>query len=139
MAEDLEECVSDCIISIWRNAGHIRPETFKPYVATAARRKAIDMKQRLTRTRFLPLEEDLIAQGEGVEEAAERSSTKEAVASAVNGLGQPDQEIFVRRYYWGESHKQIAQALGLTERAVEGKLYRGRSKLKELLGGVLGG
>ena len=53
----------------------------------------------------------------------------------VKSLTDGEQTLFYRKYYYCQSTAQIAAELGLTERGVEGRLYRLRQKLRELLGG----
>ena len=54
---------------------------------------------------------------------------------ALNQLAQKDRMLFYRKYYYRQSTAQIASELGMTERAVEGRLYRLRRKLQQWLGG----
>ena len=46
-----------------------------------------------------------------------------------------DRKIFYRRYYYLQPVSQIAAELGLSQRAVEGRLYRLRNRLRQELGG----
>ena len=48
-----------------------------------------------------------------------------------------ERELFYRKYYYCQSTAQMAAELGLTERAVEGRLYRLRQTLRQQLGGDL--
>ena len=50
-------------------------------------------------------------------------------------LSQSEQLLFFRKYYYYQSTAQIAAETGLSERAVEGRLYRLRQRLRMLLGG----
>ncbi|MFR0796033.1 MAG: sigma factor-like helix-turn-helix DNA-binding protein [Oscillospiraceae bacterium] len=43
--------------------------------------------------------------------------------------------MFYRKYYYLQSTAQIAAELGMTERAVEGRLYRLKKRLRTMLGG----
>ena len=43
--------------------------------------------------------------------------------------------LFYRKYYYLQPTAQIASELGMTERAVEGKLYRLKKQLRKMLGG----
>ena len=56
---------------------------------------------------------------------------------ALEALDQRDRLLFYRKYYYCQSTAQIARELGLTERAVEGRLYRLRQGLRQKLGGEL--
>jgi len=134
-SEDIEECTADALAALWNARGRIIPDGEKQYVAAVARNKGIDLMKKLSRTgEFLPLDEDIlqIDAGDPVTEL-ERKRVDTLLNEAVMALDPPDPEIFVRRYYWGESLHDIASALGLTERAVEGRLYRGRLQLKAYL------
>ena len=44
-----------------------------------------------------------------------------------------DQALLYRKYYYLQSTEQIARELGTTPRAVEGRLYRLKQKLKKQL------
>ena len=50
-------------------------------------------------------------------------------------LGQNDRALFYRKYYYLQSTAQIAAELGMTGRAVEGRLYRLKKRLRMMLGG----
>ena len=55
------------------------------------------------------------------------------VTDAIEGLGEPGKTIFLRRFYREERVKDIAADLGMTPRAVESQLYRGKKRLKTML------
>lgn len=58
-----------------------------------------------------------------------------ALHNALARLGQNDRALFYRKYYYLQSTAQIAAELGMTERAVEGRLYRLKKRLRTMLGG----
>ena len=55
--------------------------------------------------------------------------------NALSQLSQADRAIFYRKYYYLQTTAQIASELGTTPRAVEGRLYRIKKRLRKLLGG----
>jgi RNA polymerase sigma factor (sigma-70 family) len=57
------------------------------------------------------------------------------IADAVDGLLSPDREVFILRYCYLERVKAIAKKLGMTEKAVESRLYRGKLALRQKLSG----
>ena len=79
--------------------------------------------------------EDMPAQGMSPEEAVLRREEYEALRRALAALPQRDRTLFYRKYYYMQATAQIAAELGTTERAVEGRLYRIRARLKKMLGG----
>ena len=46
-----------------------------------------------------------------------------------------ERQIFYRKYYYRQATAQIAAEMGLTQRAVEGRLYRIKKNLRDKLGG----
>ena len=54
---------------------------------------------------------------------------------ALDTLGSVEQLLFYRKYYYLQSTAQIAAEMGLSERAVEGRLYRLRRRLQKAMGG----
>ena len=51
-----------------------------------------------------------------------------------DALPRNERLLFYRKYYYLQSTAQIAAELGLSLRAVEGRLYRLRQKLRKELG-----
>ena len=60
---------------------------------------------------------------------------RRALLNAVKGLGEPEREIIIRKYFWGESSKDIAVRLGMTVSAVDTRSFRAVRKLRNSLGG----
>ena len=71
------------------------------------------------------------------EEEALRKERQQALLAALKTLKKSERILFYRKYYYNQSTAQIAAELGTSERAVEGKLYRIRQKLKDLLKGEM--
>ena len=51
----------------------------------------------------------------------------------LRGLDERSQVLFIRRYYYMESVKELAQRFDVTESFVSVRLHRARKMLKELL------
>ena len=69
------------------------------------------------------------------EEEVLRRERAAQLRRAVDALSNNERLLFYRKYYYLQSTAQIAAELGLTERAVEGRLYRLRGRLRRLMGG----
>ena len=54
---------------------------------------------------------------------------------ALEELPAGSRALLYRKYYYRQSTAQVAAELGLTERAVEGKLYRLKKRRRKSLGG----
>ena len=69
------------------------------------------------------------------EETLLQKERAQALRRALNALNRRDYQLFYRKYYYLQSTQRIADELGTTPRAVEGRLYRIRKKLQDQLGG----
>ena len=121
-----EECLADISLRLWQRAGDYAPERgqFVPWLTVLARNMALNRARRLRRE-------------EPLDEAMLQKDRREQLQTAIRSLGREEQQLFFRKYYYCQSTAQIAAELGITERAAEGRLYRLRQRLRNLLGGDL--
>ena len=131
--EDAEEVVSDVFLAAWEQAEDLRLGKVKSWLGAVARNKAKNKLRTLGKD--LPLEEDILElPGQDSPEAAlTRTEERFLVNWAINGLPDPDQEIFLRHYYHAQTVREISEEMALNESTIKTKLRRGRVKLKEIL------
>ena len=133
-----EECLADLHLHIWDRIHLFDPTkgNFTTWLTVLTRNAALNRAKTLQRQ---PESEELSPHlpdgGETPEEALLRKERQQALAQAVGRLSERDQILFFRKYYYYQSTAQIAAETGLSERAVEGRLYRLRQRLRTLLGG----
>lgn len=132
---DVEECVNDVFLRAWEKIGQYDPAKgrLSTWLTAVARNAALN-KKKGRGIEAEPLEEGYGA-APSPEEALLRQERSERLRSAIQALPRQEQALCYRKYYYMQSTAQIAAELGLTERAVEGRLYRLRQKLREELGG----
>lgn len=136
--QDREECLSDVIMRVWNNIDQFDPDrgSWNAWLTALTRNAALDRARHNKRAE--PADElcpETPSQEPIPEEAVLRQERKEAVSQALKQLPYRDRLLFYRKYYYLQSNAQIAAELGMTERAVEGKLYRLRKQLRKRLGG----
>lgn len=131
--EDAEEVVSDVFLAAWNQAKNIQSGYAKAWLGAVARNKAKSKLRSMGRE--LPLEEDILELPDENTPvtAAERAEERKLVRKAVDQLGEPDREIFLRHYYYAETVQEISQRMRLNESTVKTKLRRGRMRLKTIL------
>ncbi len=131
--EDCEETASDVFLAAWEQAEQLRPGHVKGWLGAVARNKAKNKLRQ--RGQALPLVEDILDLPGPDDPAAalERAEEQALVRRAVFSLPDPDREIFLRHYYYAQTVREAAAAMGLNESTVKTRLRRGRIKLKELL------
>lgn len=113
---DVEECVADAFIYLWRNPERFDPQrgTLKSFLCMVVRSRAIDRFRQLTRNPVLPLEEAVLSATVGMQEELMSRETRRELIAAVNALGEPGREILLRRYYYNQKPREIALAMDLT-------------------------
>lgn len=128
--EDAEEVIADTFVALWKNAERIDAQkgTLRSYIAATARNFAL---KKLSKTKnFADIAEvEVAAEGDFAVDTAQSDELWDAVMS----LGEPDNEIFVRYYKFGEKLNDIAAATGVNLSTVKTKLSRGKTKLKKIL------
>lgn len=128
--EDIEEILSDTFVALWKNAEYIDASkgTLRSYIAAAARNFAL--KKLNKKMDYSSLDDaDVLNETSYIEDSSAKSSLWDAVMS----LGEPDSEIFVRYYKFGEKLKDISKATGINISTIKTKLSRGKRKLKKIL------
>ena len=140
--EDIAETVSDVFIEFYRSAGNFDPEkgSVKGYLCSIARRRAAEVFKRKLRERDpLSLDDETaieITAGEfSMDDSLLKDERRKCLFAAIDGLGEPDREIIVRKYFLIEPSKSIAKRLGMSVSAVDTRTHRALKKLKYLLGG----
>lgn len=131
--QDAEEVASDVFLAAWSQAETIRGDTLKGWLGAVARNQA---KSKLrSAQKDLPLEEDVLEfPDERTPDAQmEQAEQRRLIQKAIDQMGEPEREIFLRHYYYVQKVTQIALDLNLNESTVKSKLRRGRMRLKTIL------
>lgn len=132
---EVEECVSDIHLKVWRSIDSFSPEKgkFSTWLTVISRNTALNYLKRRRRD-DLELNEELVSSS-SLESDVIRRERAEELKRSLRALSAEEQQIFYRKYYYLQLTSKIAKEMGLTERSVEGKLYRLRKKLQKELGG----
>jgi len=139
---DREECLSDVLLLVWNaiDGFDSNRASLATWLTHLARNAALNRRRSNERRREDGcLDETMPDTADSPEQSAIKAEAAKALWNAVERLGRRDRELFLRKYYYYQSTAQMAAELGLTARAVEGRLYRIRKRLQGELGGVYHG
>ncbi len=137
-AEDAEECLNETAMRVWEKIELYDAQrgSWNSWLTALTRNVALNKAKSLQKYR---VNEELTGTFSSTEPSPEedvlRKEMKEALLSALNMLSKKDRVIFYRKYYYMQSTMQIASELGMSNRAVEGRLYRIKKRLRKILGG----
>ena len=136
---DVEECMADVFVALWRSAGKIQRQQIpvRAWLIVTARNMGINRYRQLSRRVEIPLTEEMIRTLADLPTDTAGEAAQE-VGRLVAAMEPPDRDIFLRRYYLLQSSKEIAAALGMSVSNVNTRLSRGREKLRRQLreGGI---
>lgn len=133
-----EECLSEVIMKIWDKIHLYNPEkgSWNAWVTSIARNTSLNhLRKTKTEISFEDLSSDIPSSEPTPEEILIKREREQLLKTTLGKLSKNDRAIFYRKYYYLQPTSQIASELSMTERAVEGKLYRIKQKLRTLLGG----
>ncbi|MBQ3049623.1 MAG: sigma-70 family RNA polymerase sigma factor [Oscillospiraceae bacterium] len=135
-----EECVNDTWLAAWNSMPQNRPNNLKAYLGKIVRNISFNRYKRtntLKRGGEIAVVLDELAECVSGREDVEQAVDENALICGINAflaeLPTDKREIFVRRYWYAESVKDIAKRCGISENNVSVTLNRLRKKLAEHL------
>lgn len=138
--QDAEECVNDAYLGVWNAVPPARPNPLLTYVCKIVRNlslKNYEKKEAAKRSsRYtIALEEieGCMAGVDTVEGEMEAKELAHMIEVFLDTLTVQNRVIFLRRYWFCDSYKEIAVFMGLTEKNVSVRLARLRQKMKKYL------
>ena len=132
--QDVEECVADVFIYLWQYPEKYDPDKAKlsSWLSVIARSKAVDSYRRITRKKEISMEE-IVVESLGYAENNVGDEEKDKLWFCIEGLGENDKELIIRRYYYEQKPAEIAVALDMPKKQVENRLYYVRQKLRKMM------
>lgn len=133
--EDSEECVNDTYLSAWNQIPPTRPNCFSVYLGRITRGLSIDRWRRnhsLKRgsgqmSLAIHELEDTLSSGMSMEDSF--ISTQQ-INTFLKSLPVTERDVFICRYWYLDSVKEIAADFGFSESKVKSMLKRTRDKFR---------
>ena len=136
--EDCEDCIQTVLSTIWEKIGSYDQSrgSLKTWIAAVTRNAALKMVRGKHQTEpYEELPEDTPSGEPGAEELLLKKELIRELRKALESLSPLERQFIYRRYYFNQAVAQIAAEFGISEKAAEGRLYRIRNKLRDILGG----
>ena len=139
--EDSEECVNDTYLRTWNSIPPKRPNKLQTFLGKITRNLSLNKYEKQSAEKRgsgqipLILDEltECIPADRNSETLVEDMVIKETLDRFLENLSADARKIFVRRYWYMSSVKEIAEEYGLSESKVTVTLFRTRQKLKTVL------
>lgn len=138
--EDIEECLNDTYFKVWKNAYKIdlKKASLKTYLKYAARNTAINRIRDLSREEIQlehgdseELLRDYVSVTKGPEEHVIIDEEVELLKKVLEDLKPKEKELIIRKYFYIQSSKIIAQEMKMEVTTVDSYLSRLRKKIKK--------
>lgn len=137
--QDAEEAVNDTYMALWNAIPPERPDPLAGYVHRTGRNVALKKHRHLTAqkrsTQYdLSLEElSGILPAPSLEEMLDARELGQAIDRFLDTVSKENRILFLRRYWFGDSVRDLAKGFGKSENTVSVRLSRLRSQLKDYL------
>lgn len=139
--QDSTECLNDTYFRIWNSIPPNRPAVFSTYIGKIARETAIDAYRKQNRSKrkaseyTLALDEisECVSGRENTEKAVEAKILGKEISSYLRTVSEDKRTVFIMRYYYADSVKDISKHMNMSESRVKSILHRMRKGLKKHL------
>ena len=134
---DADACdlAQETFVRVFRHAGRFDPRrTFSTWMFQIALNLLRDQIRRVGRRPTAPLGDAPEAIGDTTPQTStEANETAAAVREAVTALPLPLREVVILAEFEHRPQAEVAEIIGVSPKAVETRLYRARSKLRDAL------
>lgn len=136
--EDSEECVNDTYLAAWNSIPPKRPVRLPPYLGRIVRNLALDRydyNHAQKRGGFTGLLEELheCIPGTLLETQLESRVIGQTVDAFLAAQPERVRTVFLRRYWYCQSVRDIAAGLEMSQNQVKSILFRARKRLRAML------
>ncbi len=136
--EDAEECVNDTYTAMWGAIPPARPENLTAFISKIARNlslKRLEHRMREKRSGVsLSIDElgDVLSEGD-VSATVTEAELGKLISDFLRGQPRDVREVFIRKYFFFDSVKDISKRYSFTESKVKSMLFHTRKKLSDYL------
>jgi len=137
---DTEECVNDTMLALWNSIPPEKPRSLTAYVCRIARNQALKKRRDRKAARRddrleLSLEElKTVLPVPSAEECWDAAQLAAALDRFLAGEPRLDRVLFLRRYWFGDTVRDAARQVGISENAASKRLHRIKLRLRDYLG-----
>ncbi len=134
---DAEECENDTYVAAWNAIPPTRPRILKAFLGRLTRNIALDRldynrakKRNSEFATILSEIDELSSFHEDVEGEYTAGETAKIISKFLRSIDIDNRLVFIRRYWYSDSIKDISTRMNMSESKVKSMLFRTRKKLK---------
>lgn len=138
---DAKECVNDGYLALWQAIPPECPEHLKAFLGKTVRNLALNREKRSRRKKrgggqaelLLSELEESVPAVVSVEQGAEDRVIAQCLEKFLYAQPEEKRAVFLRRYWYADSLREIARAYRMSEGKVKSMLFRMREELRDTL------
>ena len=138
--QDTEECLNDVLLAAWNSIPPHHPSNLKTYLGKLTREIAIDCLRKRSAQKRVSVEaaisfeelEEVIGEDD-IERSVQISELSRYLSAFLRTLREDERNIFIRKYWYFDSVKNICARYGFGQSKVLVTLKRTREKLAKYL------
>ena len=134
---DVEECISDALLAVWKSVPPERPISLQAYFCRIVKNQAMKRVRCQTAEKriavLLPLEELADCGKDLTEEMVDAALLGKMIRAYLFGVTKDKRIVFILRYWYHTPIAEIARSCGFSQSKVTSMLLRMRRELSEML------
>ena len=137
--QDAEEAVNDTYMALWNTIPPEKPDPLAGYVHRTGRNVALNKRRHLTAQKRNSQYDVSLDELAGIlpapsfEDLLDARALGQAIDRFLDTIHRENRILFLRRYWFGDSVKELAHTFGMSENTVSVRLSRIRTQLKAYL------
>lgn len=129
-----KEVTSDVFLKVWNNIKKFdeQYEKFPAWMMLITRYTAIDrLRKEIKHKNYENIDDINLKAKSNVETQVIAKCEVSFLSKEINNMNDIDKEIFIRRFYDDSKVSDIGKKMGITEKFINLRIFRGRKKLRE--------
>ncbi len=131
-----QDLVQEAFLKLWNNCHNVIPEKVRSFLFTVANNQMLNelskKKTVLTYSQQKPKQHTI----ESPEYILEEKEYMDKLQNAIENLSEAQRTAFLLNRIEGKKHKEIAEMLGISRKAVEKRIYTALNILREQIGDI---
>ncbi|HEX8041039.1 MAG TPA: RNA polymerase sigma factor [Chryseosolibacter sp.] len=130
------DLVQDAFIKLWDNCARVPPDKARSFLFTVANNQMLNELSRKKTALKYSLEKHRGDTTQSPQYLMEEKEYMERLQAAINSLSEEQRAAFLLNRIEGKKHREIAEMLGISQKAVEKRIYSALASITEKVGKI---
>lgn len=130
------DLVQDAFIKLWDNCARVPPGKARSFLFTVANNQMLNELSRKKTALKYSLDQHSGHTAQSPQYLMEEKEYMERLQAAINSLSEEQRAAFLLNRIEGKKHREIAEMLGISQKAVEKRIYSALASIAEKVGKI---